>query len=178
MWGDINTVRRLLECGANPNHYEHRENILDVEELMAATPLRAALDKRVEITQLLIKYGANVKLRDTGRITVLHSAAMHGRVDIIRELLQHGADVNAKDIFGETPLAIALKDHFLELDVITVLMQHGASLCKMADWDSPHRPQGWSRINDMLSISSKGFLLLGLLREFYMKPKAGDSENE
>ncbi|PMD13518.1 ankyrin repeat protein, partial [Hyaloscypha hepaticicola] len=86
---------------------------------MAATPLRAALDKRVEITQLLIKYGANVKLRDTGRITVLHSAAMHGRVDIIRELLQHGADVNAKDIFGETPLAIALKDHFLELDVIT-----------------------------------------------------------
>lgn len=145
---------------------------------MAPTPLRAALQQRIEITQLLIKHGANVKLRDTGRITVLHLAVMSGRVDIIRELLQHGADVNAKDITGETPLAIALKDYFLKLDVITVLMQNGASLCKMADWDSPHSLQGWSRINDMLSISSKGFLLLGILREFYVKPKVGDSENE
>jgi ankyrin repeat protein len=65
---------------------------------MAPTPLRAAVHSRLEITQLLIRYGANVKLRDVSRVTVLHKAATDGRVDIIHELLRHGADVNAKDI--------------------------------------------------------------------------------
>ncbi|PMD40199.1 ankyrin [Hyaloscypha variabilis F] len=181
MWGDIKTVKRLLECGANPNHYEHRSNIFDVEALMAPTPLRAAVHSRLEITQLLIRYGANVNLRDVSRVTVLHKAATDGRVDIIHELLRHGADVNAKDIYGETPLAGILKRYFNRLDnldAIPILLQNGASLCKMADWDSPHAPQGWSRIGELIDMSAEGRRLLEVLRTFFVKFKAGESENE
>jgi ankyrin repeat protein len=146
------------------------------EASIAPTPLRGAAHSDIEITRLLVRYGADVHLRDIIRVTALHEAARRGRVDVITELLRHGANVNAKEISGKTPLGSILELSFdRNLNVIPVLLQNGASLRQMADWDVP---PGWSRIATMMPLSLKGLTLLCLLREIFVQPTSGESENQ
>jgi hypothetical protein len=40
----------------------------------------------------------------------LHAAAFHGWNEVIRFLVEKGAHIDAKDMYGETPLSIAMGD--------------------------------------------------------------------
>lgn len=57
-----------------------------------------------EVTELLIKYGANVNIADLWKFTPLHEAAAKGKYEIVKMLLKHGADSTKKNRDGATPL--------------------------------------------------------------------------
>ncbi len=66
------------------------------------TPLHAAIrDTQVEITQMLLKSGADANAKTTEEIelTPLHGAAARGNLDLIRLLVKHKANLNTKDNF-------------------------------------------------------------------------------
>lgn len=101
----INIIKGLIARGATVN---------DPGDF--ATPLHAAAwAGKVEIIELLVKEGANLKARTkhTGE-TALHSAARTGRIEAMKLLLELGAEVDAGDFGKSTPLDYAL-NHGTEL---------------------------------------------------------------
>ncbi len=60
--------------------------------------------KKFDAAKLLVKYKANVNVKNEFGITMLHSAAALGDPRMAKLLLEHGADVNATNKEGYTPL--------------------------------------------------------------------------
>jgi ankyrin repeat protein len=112
--GDVRKIFTLLDSGAFVNGFSNGE-----------TPLNAAVEnKHVQVAELLLERGANVRLgvdtRYTSRDYIsiyapIHIAAVVGSVDLIKLLVKYGANVN--DASGReastchiTPLHIATGD--------------------------------------------------------------------
>jgi ankyrin repeat protein len=93
--GDLAGVRLCLWFGTNPNQ-PCRWGWPDAD---GQTPLTAAAQfGRVEVVEVLLKWGANPNLRDSGsdypHETPLSTAAMQGQLEVCRVLLKAGADPN------------------------------------------------------------------------------------
>src|SRR5436190_24342483 len=81
--GDVATVKRLLNDGADPNAPAPHPQILE-------TPLWATLyGRKVEVVRLLAKAG--VDLNDGFPHTPLLSAVNRGHLELLRELIAGGA---------------------------------------------------------------------------------------
>jgi hypothetical protein len=124
-------VTILLDNGANPNVV-----IGDGE-----TPLmNAAAFSKPEIVQLLIKHGADVKIRDERGDNVVWYA-VGGDPENIYLLVSQGADVNNIDKNGVTPLLKAVDYHektgrgYVTIMILTSL---GAEVnCTNSDGQTP-----------------------------------------
>lgn len=125
---DIALVKTLLAVEISPD--------LAVD-YFGTTPLNLAIEMgNVEMTELLLSYGAEVNLpisSDDCRSSPLTVAAENGRVDIMRLLLDKGADVNAEDgdIYQERkltrgPLRTAVA--CLHLEAAELLLDAGANI--------------------------------------------------
>jgi tankyrase len=57
-----------------------------------------------EVTELLIKHGANVNAADLWKFTPLHEASAKGKYEIVKLLLKNGADPAKKNRDAATPL--------------------------------------------------------------------------
>jgi uncharacterized protein len=99
-FGHVAAVRLLVERGA-PIDAKSR-NWLIVRPLQSATAGR-----RLPVVELLLKVGANVNERQSGKWTALHSAAQHGDVAIVMEFRRHGADRTALNAEGKNAARIA-----------------------------------------------------------------------
>lgn len=99
LMGDLETVRRLLQAGTDPNMPYHTNTALTY----------AARDGFTEIAHLLINYGADVNWIDGEGVTPLILASFKDYVDIVQLLLEHGADVSTRDQWGQTALDYALR---------------------------------------------------------------------
>jgi len=113
-FGSTESVRLLLEHGANPNARNNAE----------ATPLIYGtynLDK----ARLLVEKGADVNAHARNGITPLMVAAsVHGNVETVRYLLDHGADAKAlRDNGGDALQVAALKS---ETEAVRLLLAKGA----------------------------------------------------
>ena len=100
---DIDSVRRLIAENKDPN----------IRDSSGETPLHYAVasgKEDIEIVRLLLESGADVNAKeDHCACTPLHLVALRGGpVDIARALVAGGADVNAHDLYGETPLDLAI----------------------------------------------------------------------
>ncbi|KAJ8667172.1 hypothetical protein QAD02_008834 [Eretmocerus hayati] len=97
------------------------------------SPLHYAVTlRKIEMVEILLKYGANVQVEDDLGITPLHLGCQwsfeefskiiedewiincNEQIQIVELLLAHGADVNAQDKFGKTPFFHAL-ENFVKL---------------------------------------------------------------
>jgi ankyrin repeat protein len=124
-FGELETVKCLLEQGANPNittygdYYRKISNGSNLIDVRLITPLFVAIteDVHFQIIKLLLENNANVdepvKIDDSGwtvNITPLYIAAQIAKnsgylierrtslIKIIKLLLTYGADINFKDI--------------------------------------------------------------------------------
>jgi ankyrin repeat protein len=140
--GDAETVRSMLEHGADPKQLVNDQTLLflaaannsmeTVKVLLAhgadpnqedprtkAVPLQWAAT--AEMTAVLLDAGAKVDaVVNTGE-TALGRAAMYGRPEQALLLLDHGADVNHRDLGGSTPLMRALN-----VAMVQLLLDHHA----------------------------------------------------
>jgi ankyrin repeat protein len=80
----IETVRRLLEYGADPN--------IRCDGGSGSTPLHlASFGGSLEVTRLLLSYGANIDEKDGEGKTPFRLASSYGHNEIMRLLLEQGA---------------------------------------------------------------------------------------
>lgn len=126
--GDRTIVDTLLEKGSDVNEENERDK---------KTPLSlAAMYGDVELIQILLDKGANIKTADQANIPLLGYAAVGKDENIVRELLNRGADVTKKGAGGATPLmhAMTRPDHA----ITRLLLENGADVNdKDAKWFSP-----------------------------------------
>src|SRR6056297_2446330 len=109
-------IKALLGAGADPNvgspYY---------------TPLEMAIRKRdIELAQMLMDAGGEIKHADEDGNTLFHTAASINSNKNIDFLLSKGLDINAKNNDGETPLHIAAEKGYDS--VVEQMINNGAYL--------------------------------------------------
>lgn len=86
---------------------------------------RVAGITRTAVLALVVGLVLGAPLWSQGRTrTPLHWAAQHGHVEVVRTLIDNGANVNARDVFGRTPLHLAVSHP----RVIALLLEAGANV--------------------------------------------------
>jgi ankyrin repeat protein len=97
--GSLDVVKRLLETHANPNAAQLSQK---------QTALMWAIsDDQVEITEALLKAGADVHAVSSSGSTPLMFAARTGDVEMAKLLVAAGDAINASATDGSTPLLVA-----------------------------------------------------------------------
>ncbi len=146
---DVQTIKFLLELGADPNIKFSGSTLLhraissekpqlakilleghanvNAKDLGERTPIHIAIHKKdPALTKLLIKYKANIHEIDSRKDTLLHIAVREDKPEIAKLLLQAGTKVNAKNNANETPFQIAIRDSKLAMS--RVLIGAGANV--------------------------------------------------
>ncbi len=119
LYGDVATVKRLLDGGADPN----------VKNDAGATALMWAVTD-LEKTRLLVDRGADVNARsEDQRTPLIMASGLTGGAPVVQLLIEHGANVNAKapGLLGDTtPLAEAAYSG--DEAEFRMLIDHGADV--------------------------------------------------
>lgn len=88
------------------------------------TPLMKS--RTPDIMKLLIKFGANVNMKDNDGDTALHHAVFFiGDEKVINTLIAYGAEINARNCKNKTPLGVTT---FLQMKTRELLIQKGAKV--------------------------------------------------
>src|ERR1041384_377916 len=114
LYGDIESVRQLLEKDANPN----------AQNVDGGTALMYAVEDVGKI-RLLLEHGANPNLRSgEGRTALLIAIGRNGSAPVVKLLLEAGADCKLRlpDGRGALTLAASARD----AGVLQLLLDHGA----------------------------------------------------
>lgn len=116
--GDEHAVRTLLKYDASPN----------TACIAGNSPLLlAARASRPGAIKPLIEAGARIDWKNSWQYTALHYAAYYQNTENhLRPLLEAGADMNAKDVFGLSPLAIAVD--YGRAESARILLDYGANI--------------------------------------------------
>lgn len=102
----MRTIEALLEKIPDIVHYSSTE---------MTSPLHiASAQGRVELVELLIKYGAMLNAQDFDGDTPLHEAALHMKHEVVSILLHAGAEPEIRNFSGYTPYHLACMKGCLE----------------------------------------------------------------
>jgi len=102
-YSDLSYLKTLLKYKANPNVHATVEQTSPMQN----TIVNGQTDKKIEILELLLDYGADINIQDAFKNTPLHTAIMTvgfgNSYEIFLYLLNKGANPNIPDKYGETP---------------------------------------------------------------------------
>jgi ankyrin repeat protein len=106
-------VKALLEGGADPNIPTTQGTTAVAMAAGAGTDIQRMRvpEERamaIETIKLLAEHGADLNTPGQYGWTPLHAATYQGLTDVIAYLVSKGANVNEMDVFGQTPLSIAM----------------------------------------------------------------------
>ena len=73
--------------------------------------------------EMLIQNGADLSLKIDNGYSLLHFAAQGGSTSIINKLISLGLDIDLKDLYGKTPLIIAIENN--NSDAVKLLLSKG-----------------------------------------------------
>lgn len=113
--GDLETVKKALEKGANPDEACMTRNN------KSYPIIEAALKGYLEIVEVLISAGANVNVKKRNGESAIADASCYDHYAIAKILLENGADPNVVAQGGLTPLTQVENVRMVEL-----LLRHGA----------------------------------------------------
>eukprot|EP00002_Diphylleia_rotans_P008807 TRINITY_DN187_c0_g1_i3.p1 TRINITY_DN187_c0_g1~~TRINITY_DN187_c0_g1_i3.p1 ORF type:complete len:1093 (-),score=171.74 TRINITY_DN187_c0_g1_i3:796-4074(-) len=117
---DVDLTLCIL-CHGGSRLVSNRKNSL------GETPLHiCAMQGRVDLIEILLKYDADLDIRDRVDCTPLVYAVSSGQDAAVRGLVCHGADVEIPDANGNTPLQIAVYQRNLE--ICRILLEKGAQV--------------------------------------------------
>lgn len=143
------TVRLLMERGANPNAVdymfrdtpiigasagvteellEHGADINAVDANQDTALTCAAFNGETDVVRILLEHGANIDAADQDKRTALLDGVYKGSPDLVRLLLEHGADTEARDSKGDTALLMAAGDYHISSEMVRLLLEHGAKV--------------------------------------------------
>ncbi|XP_072493222.1 uncharacterized protein [Notamacropus eugenii] len=88
--------------------------------------MKAVQCQQEECARILLEYGADPALMDTGDNTALHYAASGLNTAIAAKLLRHTIDMEAKNKEGCTPLLLAVKEN--NRDMVDLFLKNGANV--------------------------------------------------
>jgi ankyrin repeat protein len=86
---------KLIEKGADPSYTDPRDGWAGIHY--------AARWGKIRLIDALVKAGADINLKTTGKETALHKACRSDRKDVVVWMLRHGANGNAMNSDGSTP---------------------------------------------------------------------------
>jgi ankyrin repeat protein len=161
--GSIDTMRRLLDAGANVNAksaagatalmwaaadfakvrllVERGADVKAVSESgQTALHLAAMSDQSAASVRLLLERGADAKVLDREQTSTLVAAAYGNDTDSLRQLLKAGAPVNQADVGGTTPLMNAASNGNLE--AVRLLLGAGANVNVVSGPPAPQVKNG------------------------------------
>lgn len=116
--GDVSGVKNYLA-----NHVS--ANTKDAKNSNKTALMAAVAGDHIEVVELLIKYGADLELRDKNGNTALAYAVVYGCVNAARVLLDKDANSNTADGDGWTALMGAAIEG--EKEMVELLLAHGAN---------------------------------------------------
>lgn len=88
--------------------------IIEPKYISGWTPLHEACSFGfMDVTEVLVKGGANVNAKGLDDDTPLHDATTSGNLILVKFLIEHGAEPFAKNTKGKTPIDYA-EHHILE----------------------------------------------------------------
>lgn len=139
------TVQLLIERGAE----------MEQDCDSSGTPLMTAiLGNHEAIVRLLLEKGAdpNTETAYGSGGHALHKAVSGYRLNrsIIKLLITIGATIDAKDGKGETPLLLATK--YGHIDVMSLLLEHGADPATVEETTTPERPLSRLRFDRAMQL--------------------------
>jgi ankyrin repeat protein len=114
----IPILKMLIKAGANINSRDSYGN----------TPFFyvSQLTNPIEVGDLLLASGADLKIKNNEGRTILHETVLSGNSFFLKYLLDRGADINSIDNQGKTPLFLAVAEDFR--DIVQFLVGRGAYL--------------------------------------------------
>ena len=136
----LEEIEALIAQKMKENPEEMKRRLKEIEEAKKAPKidpqltqeLIEELDKggglNIQKVKDLIKRGVDIKTKAKIRnVTVLHFAALFNDVEFAKECIQSGISVDAKDMYGVTPLHVAIiKEDNLE--IVKFLIENGADI--------------------------------------------------
>ena len=113
----------------HPGTWHDREDMAvtpDIDRLGRVQLHYAALENDATLASPRLFAGDPPDTRDLRGFTPLHFAAHQGSAQVARLLRDHGAEVDPANMFGNTPLFVAVVNSSGRGDVIGLLRQRGA----------------------------------------------------
>ncbi|MCP4440081.1 MAG: hypothetical protein GY810_14145 [Aureispira sp.] len=120
--GKLDTVKELLEKGANPGAMGPNSGALHC----------AAFGGHIDIVKLLLKKGADPNTKDNQNFYPLHLAASKGETAICNALIKSGANVENTTDKGGTALHVAAASNFGP--TVSALLKAGANIEAKDQW--------------------------------------------
>lgn len=117
--GDLKRIKRAF--ADNPD-------LCQVRPYGQSLILLAVFENQTALLPYLIERGCDLNDGDDEHgLTPLHAAALDHRLEAAKILLAHGAKVDAEDHYGNTPLYRAMFAYPDEMDMVRLLIKHGAN---------------------------------------------------
>ncbi len=190
---DVN-ARSLVRDYQRVATAESRAKFLDRGGL---TPLMyAARENCRACVDILLKHKADIALPDPADVPPLSIALMNGNWDVAKRLIEAGADVNQWDIFGQSPLHVAVgnmnsrgNNNPLDMDaqnqatgrdIVKMLVELGANPNQQLVYRAPGRDAGVGRgLTPFLEACANGDIeIVKLLLAHGANPKLATADGQ
>lgn len=122
-WGSLNSVKALIEMGANPNVR------MSAACCTGWTALNiAAAEHKTDVVAFLLKHGADPNIPNQKGRTPLMFASHYGFMDIAKLLIAAKADLNLKTTAGGPTTAVLASAYRSHKDMTDLLIKNGAQV--------------------------------------------------
>ena len=161
------------------------------------TPLLYAVRENCkDCVEVLLKHKVDINLPDPADVPPLSIAMMNGNWDVAKRLIEAGADVNAWDIFGQSPLHVAIaymntrgdnnpldsdaQNKANGRDLVKLLVERGANPNQALFFKAPGRDSGVGRgLTPFLAACASGDIeIVKLLLAHGANPKLATADGQ